>query len=222
MKILDIPQSGKKGLDVSMSGRYGQVRRTLVIPTNPRTASQLGVRGAFAAILSRWRTLTQPQRAAWTAAASNHQTRARLGQAGPMTGSQLFLKINAVLALLGAEQVDAPPQSPQWPDNPVDGLVITNLAGVIALKVGCPSTPANNTIVRASKPVSQGRSVNTDYRVLGVLPAPVAGSCDITSLYTAFFGVPPVGSKVFVKINQTIDGWEDLGKQVDAIVPAAA
>ncbi len=37
MKILDIPQSGKKGLNVSMNGRYGQVRRTLVIPTNPRT-----------------------------------------------------------------------------------------------------------------------------------------------------------------------------------------
>ena len=30
MKILDIPQSGKKGLDVSMGGRYGQVRRSLV------------------------------------------------------------------------------------------------------------------------------------------------------------------------------------------------
>ncbi len=36
MKILDIPQSGKKGLNVSMNGRHGQVRRTLVIPHQTR------------------------------------------------------------------------------------------------------------------------------------------------------------------------------------------
>jgi hypothetical protein len=33
MKILDIPQSGKRGLTVSMPGRYGQVSRALVVPT---------------------------------------------------------------------------------------------------------------------------------------------------------------------------------------------
>jgi hypothetical protein len=222
MKILDIPQAGKQGLNVSMGGRYGQVRRGLVIPTNPRSEAQLNVRNAFGNIAARWRTLTEAQRLAWIAAASAHQTRATVGQSGAMTGSQLFNKINNVLALLGAEQVDAPPSSPQWPDNPTDGLTITNLAGVIALKVSCPGTPANNTMVRASKPVSQGRSVCNDFRVVGVLPAPVAGSCDITALYTARFGTPAVGSKVFVKINQVIDGWEDIGKEFIAIVPATA
>ena len=29
MKILDILQSGKKGLDVSLGGRYGQCKRAL-------------------------------------------------------------------------------------------------------------------------------------------------------------------------------------------------
>jgi hypothetical protein len=37
MKILDIPQSGKRGLTVSQGGRYGQISRALVIPSNPRT-----------------------------------------------------------------------------------------------------------------------------------------------------------------------------------------
>jgi len=45
MKILDIPQSGKRGLTVSMGGRYGQVSRALAIPSNPRTVAQLNVRG---------------------------------------------------------------------------------------------------------------------------------------------------------------------------------
>ena len=39
MKILDIPQSGKAGLYVSYKGRNGQVRRSYVVPANPRTIS---------------------------------------------------------------------------------------------------------------------------------------------------------------------------------------
>ena len=50
MKILDIPQSGKKGLDVSLGGRYGQFKRRLVIPANPRTTGQPSVRQHFAAL----------------------------------------------------------------------------------------------------------------------------------------------------------------------------
>ena len=146
----------------------------------------------------------------------------RLGQSGPLTGSQLFAKINCSLATLGADQVAAPPSFPQFPDNPVDGLVITNLAGVIALKLGCPSTPANNTTVRATAPCSQGLANNANYRILGVLPAPVAGACDITSLYKARYGSPAVGTKVFVRVNQNIDGWEDVPVEASAIVPAAA
>ena len=51
-------------------------------------------------------------------------------------------------------------------------------------------------------------------------PAPVAGAADITGLYTARFGVPAVGSKVFVVANQYVDGYEDLGTEFTAMVPA--
>jgi hypothetical protein len=44
MKILDIPQSGKRGLNVSQAGQFGQMSRTLAIPSNPRTPAQMGVR----------------------------------------------------------------------------------------------------------------------------------------------------------------------------------
>jgi hypothetical protein len=37
MKILDIPQSGKRGLNVSQAGQFGQISRALAIPSNPRT-----------------------------------------------------------------------------------------------------------------------------------------------------------------------------------------
>jgi hypothetical protein len=222
MKILDIPQSGKRGLTVTQGGRYGQISRALVIPANPRTEAQMGVRRALGNITARWRTLTEPQRNAWRAAAQAKHTVPRLGQSGPLTGSQLFTKINCSLATLGAEQADTPPSFPQFPDNPVDGLVITNLAGVISLKLGCPGTPGGNTTVRASARCSQGLAYSDDYRILGVLPAPAAGSCNITSLYAARYGSTPVGTKVFVRVNQNIDGWEDVPVELSAIVPAAA
>jgi hypothetical protein len=44
MKILDIPQSGKRGLNVSQAGQFGQISRALAIPANPRSPSQMTTR----------------------------------------------------------------------------------------------------------------------------------------------------------------------------------
>src|ERR1039457_3251393 len=148
MKILDIPQSGKRGLNVSQGGRYGQISRAFVIPGNPRTASQMDVRRALGSVTARWRTLTEDQRNAWRVTAKTKNTVPRLGQSGPLTGSQLFAKINCSLATLGGNQVVTPPSFPQFPDNPVGSLVITNVSGVISLKLGCASAPGDNTTVR--------------------------------------------------------------------------
>ena len=222
MKILDIPQSGKRGLYVSMSSRYGLVSRILGIGSNPRTAFQMGVRRAFGSVAARWRTLTEDQRNAWRAAAKAKNSVPRLGQSGPLTGLQLFAKINCSLATFGGSPVDAPPSFPQFPTNPVGALLITNTAGAISLKLGCAETPGANTTLRASAPCSQGLAYSEDYRILGLLPAPVQGASDITNLYTARYGAPAVGTKVFVRVNQNIDGWEDVPVETWAIVPASA
>ena len=221
MKILDIPQSGRRGLYVSQGGRYGQISRAFVIPSNPRTASQMSVRAILTSVATAWRGLQESQRAAWTAAASGVSSVSRLGQSGPLTGQQLFNKINCTLAQFGQEQVDAPPARPQFPALAPQNLVITNTAGVIALKLTCPTDPGANTIVRGSKPVSQGFGKFSDFRVLGTCPAPTLGSANITGLYTARYGVPPVGMKVFVQVNQFVNGWEDQPVTFAAIVPAS-
>ena len=75
--------------------------------------------------------------------------------------------------------------------------------------------------MRGAAPLSQGRETCRDFRVLGTCPAAVAGSADITALYTALYGVPPVGKKVYVQANQFVDGWEDRPVSFWAIVPAA-
>ena len=223
MKILDIPQSGKRGLTVSQSGRNGQISRALVIPANPRTDAQLRIRSFLSNVASKWSgTLTEQERNAWIAEAKQHQSRARLGQSGPLTGFQLFAKINCTLAQFGQDTVTAPPAHPQFPELAPASLVITNTGGVIALKLACPTDPGTNTIVRGSGPMSQGRENCRDFRILGICPAAAQGSADITGLYTARYGVPPVGKKVFVQVNQFVDGWENLPVTFWAIVPAAS
>jgi hypothetical protein len=90
------------------------------------------------------------------AAASAVMSTSRLGQSGTLSGFQLFAKINCTLAQLGQEQVDTPPLRSQFADLAPQDLVITNMGGVVALKLTCPTDPGQNTIVRGSKPVSQG------------------------------------------------------------------
>jgi hypothetical protein len=48
-------------------------------------------------------------------------------------------------------------------------------------------------VVEATGPVKPGVSTNINTRLLGTCPAPVQGSADITSLYTAKFGTPVPG-----------------------------
>ena len=221
MKILDIPQSGKRGLNVSQNGRYGQISRSLVSPTNPRSPAQQTARGIFATVTAAWRGLTESSRIAWSAAAKTYQSRIRCGTSGPLTGSQLYTKLNATAATFGFDPIPAPPAKPAFPTLAPVAFVITNTQGVIAIKLTCPTSPSENTVVRAMAPVSQGREVPGNFYILGMCPTPVTGASDITGLYTAKFGVPPVGEKVFVQCYQVIDGHESIPTGWSAIVPAA-
>jgi len=222
MKILDIPQSGKRGLNVSQDGQFGQISRAQGRVANPRTPSQMTVRDNLSHVSANWRALTEVQRAAWMAAAKDVMSNPRLNQSGSLSGFQLFTKINCTLAQFGEDQVVAPPAEPQFAALAPQGLVITNTGGVVALKLTCPASPGTNTIVRGSTPLSQGRETCNDFRVLGMCPEAVAGVSDITGLYTDRYGVPPAGKKVYVRVNQVVNGWESLGRTFWAIVPAAS
>ncbi len=61
-----------------------------------------------------------------------------------------------------------------------------------------------------------------DLRVIGTCPAPAQGSSNITTLYTAKFGAPAPGTKVFVQVNQMVGGYETLPVEFSAVVPANA
>ena len=112
---LPYTKSGKCGGIVWQRARYGQICYPAFIPFNPRTPAQCAVRLTFAAVSKRWRTLTQAQRDVWIAVAWTMMSRPRLAQCGPLTGCQLFVKVNVRLANRGQPQVDLPPPCPGFP-----------------------------------------------------------------------------------------------------------
>ena len=123
--------------------------------------------------------------------------------------------------MLGSDEVTLPPPVPIFPILPISGLVITNAADVITLTLTTTGAPFDGTMLWGEKPCSPGRGTARRLMFLGVLGSPGADGIDISSAYKNRFGSPKVGSKVFVRVNQNIDGWEDLPSQFWAIVPAA-
>src|ERR1022692_5125733 len=61
MKILDIPQSGKRGLNVSMKSPFGQVSRIAGSPANPRTPLQIEVDTTLSRMTALWRAVAVVQ-----------------------------------------------------------------------------------------------------------------------------------------------------------------
>ena len=221
MKIQDIPQVGKLGLTVTWHGRNGQIRRILAIPKNPRTDRQLEVRDLLQQQARRFDALTDVQQDAWNVAGTSFRSTPSLGQSGPLTGLQLFVRVNCKLGLLGQDAVDVPPVAPQFPALAPQGLVITNTGGAVAVKLTCPTNPGENTVLRASPPQNSAIRACRNYRIIGTCPVPTAGSADITSLYVAEFGAVPIGKRLFVQASTMVNGFESLPRQFQARVPAA-
>jgi hypothetical protein len=105
------------------------------------------------------------------------------------------------------------------------------LRGWWLLTTSCLCTPPLESRLTVSpipphpNPLPKGEgetSAAPDFRILGTCPAPADGAADITSLYTARYGVPKAGTKVYVQVNQVVDGWESLPRTYSAIVPPAA
>jgi hypothetical protein len=172
-------------------------------------------------VVSRWRGLKEEERAAWAIPAHNEQSRPRLSQSGRLSGYLLFIKVNSTLAYQGLELRVTPPERPTFDANPVGAVVATNTGGVPELKLSVPRSPSATVLVLATRPRSAGVSFAKHFTILGVLPATEAGYSNITDLYVARYGVPPAGTRIFIRTRQVLNGWGDVPKQTSAIVGKA-
>jgi len=114
-------------------------------------------------------------------------------------GCQLFVKINCALAAAGLPPVMDAPKRVKFGPNPVKRLRITRREGKIRLELGLVVLPVGHIVVLGSRPCSAGISVRSTYSTIGLLPAPVRGWSDVSELYVKRFGVPPTGTRVFLR-----------------------
>ena len=219
MKIIDVPQTGKLGLVVAFQGRNGLIRRIKAIPKQPNTFRQMAVRSRLTLAAAGFDLLTEAQQDAWNDTAAKYRSKATLGQSGPLTGLQLFVKINTNLNYLGQESVIDPPAVPIFDAVAPQNLSITLVLGVPKITLTCPTSPGEDTVISACAPVNSGIRRAPQLKILGTCPAPVQGSANITALYEAMFRVPALGSRIFASAHKMTNGWTSPTSLFSGLVP---
>jgi hypothetical protein len=220
MKTIETPRTNKIGNMVAYLSPYGQCYHTYCIPRNPRTEAQNRMRAIFGSSSRGWSLrLTDAKRERWTLAAQPAPSYPSLGHYAHLSGQQLCIKINSILGCVGKPPVDEPPEPVVFSPNLVGDLAIVNdeQGGVRLLLAVGPAT--EDIMLFGQAPCSAGRRKYRWVGYLGLLASATDGLSDITALYTARFGQPSPGQRVFVVTCQEKNGWKAQEHVTCAIVP---
>ena len=207
MKILEPPQSGSVAGQTSSRNRFGQYKRTRAIPVNPGTSAQGIVRARMAGNAAAWRLLTAAQRAGWADLGLSMTRSDALGQSYNLQGNQAYASVNNIRLLCGLAAVsDAPAIA-----TPVALQTVTITLAAASMSIAWTVTPlaaANYLLVFASPQRSAGRNYEGDFRFIKASAA--AGASPLVALteYTAKFGVPISGQKIFFSLVTATLGFE--------------
>jgi hypothetical protein len=182
--------------------------------------AQLRHRAKFGGIRRLWRTVSPAEKATWAIEPETIRSRPSLGQSGTLPAYLVFVKVNSIRASQGLPPVFTRPQPHTFTANPVGELVATNSGGVVELELSVPILPDTDILVLGAAPCSAGVSFVDHFVILGRLPAAEGGYSHITKLYVDRYGVPPVGTLVFIRTRQVCDGWTEFPIQTSALVPA--
>ena len=196
MKTHYIPKSGKHG-----------------------TVAQDRAWGAFGGASCRWGTLTDEQYRAWDEAVKKENRRRHLPRGHRLNAHNLFTEINSHQAFLGLPQYLYPPERPAFDLVPLGPLMAGDGRDGFTLKLGVPKRPVGHILVFGARPCSPGRRYCDKLRYLGLLPAPSGGVSDITAKFCERHGVPWPGSRVIIATQQQVNGWRDIPRRFDVIVP---
>ena len=207
MKVLVPPQSGSKEGVTASRNRFGQYIRTRAIPVNPTSFAQGQVRARMAGNSAAWRLLTSAQRAGWGDLALMMIRTDSLGQSYALQGNQAYASINNNLLACGAAiAADAPAMA-----TPVALASVTITLTAAAFSIAYTATPLpalTYLMVFASPQRSAGRNFEGDFRLIKCGVAAGASPLVITAEYTAKFGVPITGNKVFLSLVTMTKGFE--------------
>lgn len=217
MKYLGDPRSGSyQGLTASRN-RYGQYMRTRAAPVQPRTVAQLNQRARMTTNAAAWRGLTDAQRAGWLSLGLSISRTDALGQSYTLNGFGAFCSVNNNKLDAGDAAVSDAPAIV----TPADLATATITLTAVALSIAYTATPlpANTRLfIWVSPQVSAGRFFNGDYRLLSVTAAAAASPSNSLAAYTAKFGVPVVGKRIFFSLETYNGGFKGSPFNVSQVV----
>lgn len=102
--------SGAIGNMVGLMGLGGMAVRARVVPANPKSTAQQGVRSTLTSLAAAWSaTLTQAQRNGWDVYAATLTFTNTLGQPYRISGFDAYVAANGARIVGGLSRIDAPP-----------------------------------------------------------------------------------------------------------------
>ena len=218
MKILAEPRSGSLQGETFSRNRYGQYSRSRSTPVNPNSTAQGSVRARLSANAAAWRTLTDAQRAGWESLGSQISRTDSLGQSYTLNGFAAYCSVNNNLAAAGDSLVDDAPAL-VTPSTPLTGTItLTNAAFSVAY-TPTPLGAGQRLFFYAGPQRNAGRQFEGDLRLVFVSAAAAASPANVLSAYTARFGAPVTGNKVFMALH-TFDGGFRSGPLLTSAVVA--
>lgn len=217
MKILDVPRSGSYQGVTSSRNRFGQYVRTRATPVNPNSAAQSNVRNRLAVNAIAWRALTDAQRAGWEGLGSQVTRVDSLGQSYTLNGFSMYCSLNSLKAAAGDAAVsDAPAMVA--PQNIVTATITLTSASLSIAYTATPLAANTKLFIYASPQRNAGRTYEADYRLIAVTAAAAASPHNLLAAYTARFGAPVTGNKIFFSFQAYQAGWVSGAYQVSQVV----
>lgn len=193
--------SGKLGGQVFSKNRGGSYVRTKSTPVNPQSVAQMGVRGLFASISSRWSTLTQAQRDSFLGFVGDYAKTDIFGDLRNPSGKNLFQKLNQNALLSGQTALNvcvAPLAVPFANVQSALGSVAGTSFDVLTAGV----TTGSKLVFWGTPSLSQGtKFVKNKLRQVSVAVGNAGIATDIYADYVAKFGTPAVGANIFVGVR---------------------
>ena len=193
--------SGKLGGQVFSKNRGGSYVRTKSTPVNPQSVAQMGVRGLFASISSKWSTLTQSQRDSFLGFVGDYAKTDIFGDLRNPSGKNLFQKLNQNALLSGQTALNvcvAPLAVPFANVQSALGSVTGTSLDVLTEGV----TTGSKLVFWATPSLSQGtKFVKNKLRQVSVAVGNAGIATDIFADYVAKFGTPAVGANIYVGVR---------------------
>jgi len=200
MKFLGVPSSGSLQGETNSHNRFGQYVRSRSTPVNPNTTQQGIARARLAQTSAAWRLLTPNQRTGWDSLGLQMTRTDSLGQTYTLTGSQAYSSVNSTRLAAGDAVVsDAPAVT-----TPVALTSVTLTLTAAAFSIAYTPTPlatGQRLFTFTSPGRSAGRSFESDYRLLAVSAAAAASPANVFAAFSARFGIPVVGQRVFLQLH---------------------